>query len=134
MHPLDIPLRNLWLLEGARVPWVTDGWPHELGPGWFRVGELPDRAVILYAAAPLHLVLRFWFNVLHCGWAPLALACWLGFLDVREGRRYSEGRWTWRFWRVHQRYRLGLLGRPVSWRVYLRSWLRTHPWEYPVVR
>lgn len=78
----------LWYHHGRNGP------PAELSPGWHLVAPDWNRDAYIYAAAPLHLMLKLW----HWRYEPLRWACRAGFLAVEEGGLLTRGQWTWRWW------------------------------------
>lgn len=124
-------IRSLWVCEvsslnwraipgvyksqGSDLVWVIN---REPWPGWHYVRHQPYKATIIYAAAPLNLLLPIWYWLKD--WRRLFYRA--GFIDAGEGQDFREARWTWNPVATHRRRRElfnRVLSREVRWSDYL---------------
>jgi len=88
--PVMIPVSGVFLDE------IQLGVVNPIAPGWAQAYSESDRDAVWFAPPPLHLVFRAanWWR----GRGLRYFAYRLGFLVVPSGARFSDGKWSWRFW------------------------------------
>lgn len=124
-------------------------WPKRPWPGWRLAYIEYDRDAAVYGLSPLHWFFRLHF-VLRSGWYFYHTMRWLGFLEVREGGCYRDGRWHANPFLIHWNRKHAIeqhharletrrdgAGRTIDlwvvpsipWKVYRQAWWEQAPWR-----